>query len=418
MAEVFFGKLRDGTEVAIKCMRPGVRPLLEADLALMLRMGAWCDSIEPLRMLGLGRAAEEFCEHIQMQTDFTLEADHLRRFEKNFKGLENVRFPVPLFVTPDFLVLSKEPGTELAKVFRAAMGKAASLPFSSPSSSPGAPWPTASEVPAHLSAHTEGVQRELGIPEALSIRIATESLSSYMRMVFRDNFIHGDLHPGNIMVQLDSEEESSTGRWRQKLSALLPGGLGETIFGAVSRPFKVIILDAGLAIPLPRESVEALRSLTIAIIYADFPRAGQLIYDASPDTSNCLDPAAFKAGIAKAFRDCRKQMHEDGFVQVSDAVLESLRLVREHHVALDTTLTWTLLGMLSIEGSARQLHPDADCAKAASRYILTAPSLWRELRGSSWHTSRQMLLEMLMNKIGLDYWAFKNTSKIQFLQTD
>lgn len=28
-------------------------------------------------------------------------------------------------------------------------------------------------------------------------------MSSYMRMVFEDHFVHGDLHPGNIMLHLD-----------------------------------------------------------------------------------------------------------------------------------------------------------------------------------------------------------------------
>lgn len=31
--------------------------------------------------------------------------------------------------------------------------------------------------------------------------------------------------------------------------------------------------------------------------------------------------------------------------EVSDSVLEALRLVRRYNVGLDTTLTWTLLGM-------------------------------------------------------------------------
>ena len=59
-------------------------------------------------------------------------------------------------------------------------------------------------------------------------------------------------------------------------------------------------------------------------------------------------------------------------MQVSDSVLEALRLVRRYNVGLDTTLTWTLLGMLSIEGSARQLDPEVDCARAATRRVFRA----------------------------------------------
>ncbi|CAE7186990.1 abkC, partial [Symbiodinium pilosum] len=401
MAEVYFGKLRDGTEVAVKCLRPGVKRLLEADLALLLCFGNWAESLEPLRMLGLKKAAEEFCEHVQMQTDFRTEASHLQRFRENFEELGSIRFPSPLYASQELLVLSREMGRELSRVFRDAMT------FDGPEEKPDSD---------RFESHAGTIRSILGIPEEVSQRIASDSLAAYMRMIFKDHFIHGDLHPGNVMLKLQSGGSSSSSgqasAQTEEASSLI-GKASDHLSSVVSRargqPFELIILDAGLAIPLPSEKVEALRSLALAIIYGDFNRAAQILYDQSPDTSNCQDPQAFKSGLAKAFCDCRKQVYEDGFVQVSDAVLESLRLVRQYNVGLDTTLTWTLLGMLSIEGSARQLDPEVDCARAATRYILNMPSLRKELQSQSWHTSKHMFTEMLLNWFGIDYWEWRNS---------
>jgi len=396
MAEVYFGKLKDGTEVAVKCLRPGVKRLLEADLALLLCFGNWAESLEPLRMLGLKKAAEEFCEHVQMQTDFRTEASHLRRFRENFEELKSIRFPSPLYASQDLLVLSRELGRELSRVFREAMTS------------------DERQDADRFESHADTIRSILGIPQDVSRRIASDSLAAYMRMIFKDQFIHGDLHPGNVMLKLAGGSSSSHPEQADDTgSGSLVGKASDRLSSVVTRargqPFELIILDAGLAIPLAREKVEALRSLALAIIYGDFNRAAQILYDQSPDTSNCQDPQAFKSGLAKAFCDCRKQVYEDGFVQVSDAVLEALRLVRYHNVGLDTTLTWTLLGMLSIEGSARQLDPEVDCARAATRYILNLPSLRKELQSQSWHTSRHMLTEMFMNWLGFDYWELRNS---------
>ncbi|CAE7598495.1 ADCK2 [Symbiodinium sp. CCMP2456] len=398
--EVYFGKLKDGTEVAVKCLRPGVKRLLEADLALLLCFGNWAESLEPLRMLGLKKAAEEFCEHVQMQTDFRTEASHLHRFRENFEELKSIRFPSPLYASQELLVLSREVGRELSRVFREAM------------TSDG--HEERQDVD-RFESHADTIRSILGIPQDVSRRIASDSLAAYMRMIFKDQFIHGDLHPGNVMLKLAGGSSSShPGQDKADDGASLVGKASDRLNSVVTRargqPFELIILDAGLAIPLAREKVEALRSLALAIIYGDFNRAAQILYDQSPDTSNCQDPQAFKSGLAKAFCDCRKQVYEDGFVQVSDAVLEALRLVRYYNVGLDTTLTWTLLGMLSIEGSARQLDPEVDCARAATRYILNLPSLRKELQSQSWHTSRHMFTEMLMNRLGFDYWAHGSVS--------
>ncbi len=51
----------------------------------------------------------------------------------------------------------------------------------------------------------------------------------------------------------------------------------------------LVVLDAGLAIPLPQVEIGKLRSLGIAILYLDFMRTGDIIYSMAVDTSRCFD---------------------------------------------------------------------------------------------------------------------------------
>merc|ERR1712107_381933 len=76
----------------------------------------------------------------------------------------------------------------------------------------------------------------------------------------------------------------------------------------VARPFELVILDAGLAIPLPKRDVDLLRSMGVATLYHDFEKTAEVIYAMAIDTSRCVDPAAFKHGIAETFRNVRKEV--------------------------------------------------------------------------------------------------------------
>jgi len=247
-------------------------------------------------------------------------------------------------------------------------------------------------------------------------------------MIFNDRFIHGDLHPGNIMLNVRKELPAATGGGEAegcasavpavvserevhpgllaRLKKKLPACLGGSGAGG-SRVWQLVVLDAGLAIPLAPEKVEVLRSLAISIIYSDFGRAAEILYQESPDSSGCEDPAGFKRDLARTFAKCRKNVWDEGYVQVGDTCTEALSLVQQYRVGLDTTLTWMLFGMLSIEGSARQLDPEVDCAKAATKYIITVPSLLREMKVLSWNTSKHMLAEIALGAVGMDYWDLR-----------
>eukprot|EP00438_Fugacium_kawagutii_P022345 Skav233111 [mRNA] locus=scaffold1342:259085:262420:- [translate_table: standard] len=110
--------------------------------------------------------------------DFRTEASHLEQFKCNFKELEaSIRFPSPLYASQELLVLSREMGKELSRVFRDAVA-----------------FGQQSDASGSLQQHAADVRSILGVPQEPLV----DRLSAYMRMIFHDQFIHGVQVPSGI----------------------------------------------------------------------------------------------------------------------------------------------------------------------------------------------------------------------------
>merc|ERR1711957_593473 len=79
-------------------------------------------------------------------------------------------------------------------------------------------------------------------------------LDTFLQMMFRDQFIHGDMHPGNMMVRLGSD-----------------GGDPE-----------LIVIDTGLAVQMNARDQRNFVDLLHAVAMKDGSRAGRLMVERSP----------------------------------------------------------------------------------------------------------------------------------------
>ncbi len=86
----------------------------------------------------------------------------LDRFRSNFAGQHDVHFPAPLWPLVNEFVLVEEyvGGTPISQILK-----------------------------------------DPACPVEEKRRIARSGLAAFLKMVFLDNFVHGDLHPGNIFVR-------------------------------------------------------------------------------------------------------------------------------------------------------------------------------------------------------------------------
>jgi len=164
IAQVHLAVLHDGTEVAVKVLRPGIAPVISHDIALM-ETGAWL--VEALwpdgKRLKPREVVSEFARHLGDELDLMREASNCSQLRRNF-------LDSPLLLVPEVywdycysgvMVMQRVKGVPISRV-------------------------------AELRA--QGID----IP-----RLARVGVEIFFTQVFRDGYFHADMHPGNIFVGSD-----------------------------------------------------------------------------------------------------------------------------------------------------------------------------------------------------------------------
>jgi len=162
-----------GQTVAIKILHPGVSDTIEVDFDLMKSAAKALCTIpfgfgERMIWLNVVGMVEEFGSLLEGQLDLREEAANLARFNHNFRTNEyGVRFPRPIdgFDSPTKNVLIEE---------------------------------FIEGVPVMEWSDT---QEDQNLREQLSRR----GIQAVCKMIFQDNFLHGDLHPGNVLITNNNE---------------------------------------------------------------------------------------------------------------------------------------------------------------------------------------------------------------------
>ncbi len=161
VAQVHFAVLHDGTEAAVKILRPNLAPIIRHDVALM-DTGAWL--AEALWMDGkrlkLRQVVSEFARHLDDELDLMREAANCSQLRRNF--LDSPLLFVPEvywdYCRSSVMVMERVKGTPISHV---------------------------------------DTLREQGIDIPQLARVGVEI---FFTQVFRDGYFHADMHPGNIFV--------------------------------------------------------------------------------------------------------------------------------------------------------------------------------------------------------------------------
>src|SRR5205085_5388881 len=164
MAQVHRAVLHDGTEVAIKVQRPGVRQRIEIDLEVLRVVAQFASRHTAVgARYGLVQMVHELEISLNQELDFRLEAENTRRIGRQIADFTRLCTPVVYFehTSARVLTLSFLRGRHLADVTR-----------------------------AELEGHD---------PRA----IAADLLSAYMKQIAIDGVFHCDPHPGNILLTED-----------------------------------------------------------------------------------------------------------------------------------------------------------------------------------------------------------------------
>jgi ubiquinone biosynthesis protein len=161
IAQVHFGVLHDGRQVAVKVLRPNVLEVIDADLGLLRKGAAWLERLSADgRRLRPREVVAEFDKYLHDELDLGREAANAAQLRRNMAGLDLLLVPEMVWehISQNVLVMERMVGTPISQVeqLRAA-----------------------------------GVD----IP-----KLARDGVTIFFTQVFRDGFFHADMHPGNIMV--------------------------------------------------------------------------------------------------------------------------------------------------------------------------------------------------------------------------
>ena len=159
VAQVHRAALKDGTEVIVKILRPGVEEVIESDLRLLARLAGMAETnwpaLKPYRPRQLVR---EFARSLRRELDLAAECHNAERVAKNLAGLGFVTIPRVHWAHTSRRLNVQDyidgiPGEDLARV------------------------------------NAAGMDRPL---------LARRGAQAVMKMIIEDGFFHADPHPGNI----------------------------------------------------------------------------------------------------------------------------------------------------------------------------------------------------------------------------
>jgi ubiquinone biosynthesis protein len=166
VAQVHFASLPDGTEVAVKILRPNMLPVIERDLELMDSGALLIERVfSDGPRLKPREVVSEFAKHLYDELDLMREAANCSQLRRNFAGSPLLAVPAVHWdwCTPTVMTMQRMHGTPISQVERL---------------------------------------REQGVDIA---KLAQAGVEIFFTQVFRDGFFHADMHPGNIFVATAAE---------------------------------------------------------------------------------------------------------------------------------------------------------------------------------------------------------------------
>ncbi len=171
VAQVHFATLKDGTEVAVKVLRPGVRQAIDSDLALMHVIADWVHrSSADGRRLRPREVVAEFDKYLHDEIDLMREAANGSQLRRNFEQSSLLLVPEMVwdYCAESVIVMQRMKGIPISQTARL---------------------------------------REAGVDLR---KLSSDGVEIFFTQVFRHGFFHADMHPGNILVSI---EPDSFGRY-------------------------------------------------------------------------------------------------------------------------------------------------------------------------------------------------------------
>lgn len=281
----------DGRPLAVKLQREGVAASMSVDLALLTALARVAERMPAAGGAPLADLVGYMSRALYGQIDFFREAAYQRRLKANLARYDEVLVP------------------RLREEYTCAAALVSDL----------VPGLTNGD-PAVDSARRE--------------RIASRVLEAVGSMIFKDGFVHCDLHPGNIYIRADGT---------------------------------VVILDAGYCVEMPETVRRSLRDFFINLRLRNGLRCGEIMYDSAfpdgpPARHTAADRRAFAGEIAELVRSTTEPGGRFDLTDFGPRVFDSQNTFGVHPPA---DFAFPLMSLMIVEGTLRRWWPDLQIPAAA-----------------------------------------------------
>jgi ubiquinone biosynthesis protein len=295
IAQVHAARLPGGAEVVVKVLRPGMRLVIERDLEVLhaladLAQRYWSEG----RRLRPRELVAEYQKTILDELDLMREAANASQLKRNFAGTELLYVPEVHwdYCRNDVMVMERIHGVPISDLARL---KAAGT----------------------------------NIP-----RLAENGVRIFFTQVFRHNFFHADMHPGNIFVLIDDPQQP-----------------------------RYAAVDFGIVGTLDPRDQHYLAENFLAVFNRDYRRVAQLHLQSGwvPAGTRVDEMESAVRTVCEPIFD--RPLKDISFGRI---LLRLFEISRRFDMQIQPQLLLLQKTLLNIEGLGRELYPELDIWSTAS----------------------------------------------------
>jgi ubiquinone biosynthesis protein len=298
IAQVHVATLKDGREVVVKILRPGMRETIDLDLEVLDTIAGLADQYwRNARRLRPVELVREYRKTVLDELDLLREAGNAAQLKRNFSGSTLLYVPEVYwdYCRVNVMVMERIHGVIVNDV-------------------------------ARLRTHGTNIRK-----------LAENGVEIFFTQVFRDNFFHADMHPGNIFVQIDDPENP-----------------------------RYAAVDFGIVGTLQPRDQHYLAENFMAFFDRDYARVAALHVE-----SGWVPPGTRVDELESAVRTVcepifNKPLKEISFAQV---LLRLFETARRFDMQVQPQLILLQKTLFNIEGLGRQLYPELDLWQTAQPYL-------------------------------------------------
>ncbi|MDO8774973.1 MAG: AarF/UbiB family protein [Burkholderiaceae bacterium] len=311
VAQVHRARLEDGSEVVVKVRRPGIRPVIEADLRWLARLAQLAEGESPeLRAFRPQEVVRQFSQSLRRELDFAGECRNAEHIAENFSGYSDKDEP-----TDDASAeAAPEPPPALPiivipRVYWQWTGERVCV----------------QEFIAGISGRQLAAVDQVGLDRKV---LARRGAHAVLKMIVEDGFFHADPHPGNVFY--------------------LPGN-------------RIAFIDFGMVGRLTEVRRDQLTGLLLGLVKHEPRRVADVMLDWTGDGAMDED------GLLVEIQAFVQQYHGVALKQLrlGDMLSDLVAILRQHQLALPSDLSLLVKAFISLEGMGRELDPNFDMAGEA-----------------------------------------------------